>query len=165
MTPPKFLAHLVILCFERRWPKQNTVASLKSKDLPLQTSLYWLLHFLCCSTWNFEISFETVKYLYTLFFGRLSALQKPLKATYVHVSFLVWNVVVLSYPFFCSKLLWPAKCFFLLYSCCNLGDLEKTKWLSFSQKRWTKVTLGTVSYTQLEISIQEMLFLQQAILQ
>jgi len=29
--PPKFLANLVILCFERQCPKQNTAASLKSK--------------------------------------------------------------------------------------------------------------------------------------
>ena len=31
---PKFLAFLNILCFERRCRKQNTVARLKSKDLP-----------------------------------------------------------------------------------------------------------------------------------
>jgi len=31
--PPKLLACLVILCFERRCPKQNIVARLKSKDL------------------------------------------------------------------------------------------------------------------------------------
>ena len=31
---PKFLAILVILCFERRCRKQNTVAGLRSKDLP-----------------------------------------------------------------------------------------------------------------------------------
>ena len=31
---PKFLAFLVILCFERRCRKQNTVARLKTKDLP-----------------------------------------------------------------------------------------------------------------------------------
>jgi len=37
--PPRFLAYLVILCFERRYPKQNIVASLKSKDLTLQT--FW----------------------------------------------------------------------------------------------------------------------------
>ena len=30
---PKFLAFLVILCFERQCPKQNTVARLKSTDL------------------------------------------------------------------------------------------------------------------------------------
>jgi len=33
-APPKFLEHLVILCFERRYLKQNTVASLKSTILP-----------------------------------------------------------------------------------------------------------------------------------
>jgi len=31
--PPQFLAYLVILCFERRYPKQNTVTRLKSKIL------------------------------------------------------------------------------------------------------------------------------------
>jgi len=31
--PPTFLEYLVILRFERRYPKQNTVASLKSKFL------------------------------------------------------------------------------------------------------------------------------------
>jgi len=30
---PKFIACLVILCFERRCRKQNTIARLKSKDL------------------------------------------------------------------------------------------------------------------------------------
>jgi len=30
---PKFLAYLVVLCFEKRCPKQNTVARLKSKYL------------------------------------------------------------------------------------------------------------------------------------
>jgi len=29
--PPKFLEYLVILCFERQYPIQNIVASLKSK--------------------------------------------------------------------------------------------------------------------------------------
>jgi len=31
--PPKFLAYLVILCFDRQCPEQNTVARLKSKYL------------------------------------------------------------------------------------------------------------------------------------
>ena len=40
-TPPKFLKYLVILCFERRCPKQNAVASLKPNIL------VWLRHCLC----------------------------------------------------------------------------------------------------------------------
>jgi len=36
---PKFLAFLVILCFEKRCPKLNTVARLKSKDLP--PKIFW----------------------------------------------------------------------------------------------------------------------------
>jgi len=31
--PPKFLEYLVILCLERQYPKQNTVARLKSNIL------------------------------------------------------------------------------------------------------------------------------------
>ena len=31
--PPKFLEHIVILCFERRYPKQNSVIRLKSNIL------------------------------------------------------------------------------------------------------------------------------------
>jgi len=34
--PPNFLAYIVILCFERRCSKQNTVARLKSNDLARQ---------------------------------------------------------------------------------------------------------------------------------
>jgi len=46
---PKFLEYLVILCFERRYPKRNTVASLKSKILVprnfgLATSLVRISH-------------------------------------------------------------------------------------------------------------------------
>jgi len=37
--PPKYLAYLVILCFETRCRKPNTVAHLKSKDLAPQT--FW----------------------------------------------------------------------------------------------------------------------------
>jgi len=49
--PPKFLAYLVILCFERRYPKQNIVARLKSHILAPQmfwipTILGWLRHWL-----------------------------------------------------------------------------------------------------------------------
>jgi len=39
---PKFLACLVVLCFERRCFKENTVARLKSKYLALQKILGWL---------------------------------------------------------------------------------------------------------------------------
>jgi len=38
----KFLVYLVILCFDRRCPKQNTVARLKSQTPP--TILVWLRH-------------------------------------------------------------------------------------------------------------------------
>jgi len=34
MDPPKLLAYLVILCFERRYPKRNSVARLKSNISP-----------------------------------------------------------------------------------------------------------------------------------
>jgi len=39
---PKFLAYLVILCFERRCLKQNTVARLKLSDLVHPKILCWL---------------------------------------------------------------------------------------------------------------------------
>jgi len=32
--PPKFLEHIVILCFERQYPIQNSVIRLKSYILP-----------------------------------------------------------------------------------------------------------------------------------
>jgi len=32
--PPKFLAYFVILCFEKRCPKQSSLARLKLKYLP-----------------------------------------------------------------------------------------------------------------------------------
>jgi len=38
--PSKFLEHIVILCFERRYPKQNSVISLKSNILRL-TKNFW----------------------------------------------------------------------------------------------------------------------------
>jgi len=37
--PPQFLEYLVILCFERRYPMQNTVASLKSRIFPPKKNL------------------------------------------------------------------------------------------------------------------------------
>jgi len=40
--PPKLVAYLVILCFERRCPKQNTVARLKSIDFPPKK--FWTGH-------------------------------------------------------------------------------------------------------------------------
>jgi len=42
LYPLKFLAYLVVLCFERRCPKQNTVAHLKSKYLAPPNILGWL---------------------------------------------------------------------------------------------------------------------------
>jgi len=39
MPPAKFLAYLVILCFERRCPKQNTAARLRAKYLAPQN--FW----------------------------------------------------------------------------------------------------------------------------
>jgi len=39
MAHPKFLEHIVILCFERRFSKQNSVIRLKSNILPPQT--FW----------------------------------------------------------------------------------------------------------------------------
>ena len=37
--PSKFLAYLVILCFDRQCPEQNTVAPFKSKYLAPQKNL------------------------------------------------------------------------------------------------------------------------------
>jgi len=34
MSPPKVLENIVILCFERRFSKQNSVIRLKSNNLP-----------------------------------------------------------------------------------------------------------------------------------
>ena len=34
MPPPKFLEHVVFLCFERRFFKQNSVIRLKSNTFP-----------------------------------------------------------------------------------------------------------------------------------
>jgi len=45
--PAKFLAYLVILCFESQCPKPNTVARLKSKCLaPPKIFLGWLRHWI-----------------------------------------------------------------------------------------------------------------------
>jgi len=60
---PTFLAYLVISCFEKRLPRQNTVARLKSKILSppnflaLSKILGWLRHctyltLLCCIRWH-----------------------------------------------------------------------------------------------------------------
>jgi len=44
-VPPKFLENLVILCFERRFSKQNSVICLKSNILPPPPKfLGWLRH-------------------------------------------------------------------------------------------------------------------------
>jgi len=55
---PKFLAYLVILCFERRCHKQHTVARLKSKIPPPNfgsATLYWLGESLQFSSKVFEL--------------------------------------------------------------------------------------------------------------
>ena len=48
MPPAKFLEHVVVLCFERRYPKRNSVIRLKSNSLPpifgLATSLFVTAH-------------------------------------------------------------------------------------------------------------------------
>ena len=43
--PPKFLKNIIILCFERRFAKQNRVVRLKSYILPPKI-LGWLRHWL-----------------------------------------------------------------------------------------------------------------------
>ena len=40
--PPKFLENIVILCFERRFSKQNSVIRLKSNIVPPKKFLGWL---------------------------------------------------------------------------------------------------------------------------
>jgi len=42
MPSKNFLAYLLTFCFERRCPKQNTVARIKSNDLAPQKNLGWL---------------------------------------------------------------------------------------------------------------------------
>jgi len=44
MPSPKFLVNIVILCFEKCFPKQNNVIRLKSNILPPQKILGWLRH-------------------------------------------------------------------------------------------------------------------------
>jgi len=66
MPSPKFLAYLVILCFEKRHPKQKYCFSPKVKDfgpppnLASQNILNWLRHCYqteCCSNyWNLTSS-------------------------------------------------------------------------------------------------------------
>jgi len=42
--PPKFLENIVILCFERRFSKQNSVIHLESNILDPPKFLGWLRH-------------------------------------------------------------------------------------------------------------------------
>jgi len=51
--PPKFLENIVILCFERRFSKQNSVIRLKSNILPPQ-NFDWLRHWQVVSSAIFE---------------------------------------------------------------------------------------------------------------
>ena len=46
MSPQKFLEHIVILCFDRRFSKQNSVFCLKSDILAPPKFLDWLCHWL-----------------------------------------------------------------------------------------------------------------------
>ena len=41
---PKFLENIVILCYERRFSKQNSVVRLKSNILPPKKFVGWLSH-------------------------------------------------------------------------------------------------------------------------
>jgi len=58
MPLPKFLQYLVILRFERRYPKQNTVAHLKSNILARQ--FFWA-GYATPSTANFTMRQQTHK--------------------------------------------------------------------------------------------------------
>jgi len=57
--PQIFFAYLVVLCFDRRCPKQNIVARLKSTYLSHQKILGWLRHWLQgIDSYNFSLSLE-----------------------------------------------------------------------------------------------------------
>jgi len=47
LSPSTFVSYLVILFFERRYPKQNTVAHLKANIFPAKKTVGFLRH---CST-------------------------------------------------------------------------------------------------------------------
>jgi len=49
ITPPKLLAYLIILCFETRRPKQNSIARLNSKYLAVKKLGLATLLQVCCS--------------------------------------------------------------------------------------------------------------------
>jgi len=49
MPPQKFLENVAILCFERRFSKQNSVIRLKSNILAPPKFLGWLRHWLQAS--------------------------------------------------------------------------------------------------------------------
>ena len=51
VTPPKFLAYLVILCFDKRYLRQNTVARLKSSILDLPKT-FWAGYAIGCEGGN-----------------------------------------------------------------------------------------------------------------
>ena len=58
-TPQIFFTYLVVLCFDRRCPKQNIVARLKSTYLSPQKILGWLRHWLQgIDSYNFSLSLE-----------------------------------------------------------------------------------------------------------
>jgi len=58
MVPPKFLEHIVILCFEKRYPKQNSVIRLKWNILaPLK--IFVLATLLRHTTLNVIVEIDT----------------------------------------------------------------------------------------------------------
>jgi len=74
---PKSSEYLVILCFERRYPKQNTVARLKSKSPP---KIFWppkilgcLRH---CTFRTFCSRYDEIR-LAAIFFFRTRAISRP----------------------------------------------------------------------------------------
>jgi len=58
MAAPKSLEHIVILCFESRYPKQNSVIRLKSNILAPQK--FWADYATACRIYFVTFSFENI---------------------------------------------------------------------------------------------------------
>ena len=64
--PPQFLENIVILCFERRVSKQNSVIRLKSNILPPKKILGWLRHWLAMTVFSFLCRNTAVEIIYQM---------------------------------------------------------------------------------------------------
>jgi len=149
--PPKFLENIVILCFERRFSKQNSVIPLKSHTLTPPKFLGWLRH----------CSYTITGKLFALIClaPRLTAMRRSDFLWYLshHKLFFSCHVVIhslwadLSLPF-AGKLRCPSYCLCMSYF--RFDHMPRDTFWRITQKRLVLQQLKKRIMTSSDFSIK-----------